>query len=70
MGGAYLGGTGGPEWLDESVHPLQDRRRTQGSQSCEHDEGQHLPRREIRFWNGPGEEQRLWTPHLEFKSKL
>lgn len=43
--GAYFGNTGGPEWLNEPVHPLQDRRRTQGSQSCKHDEGQHLPRK-------------------------
>lgn len=43
--GAYFGNTGGPEWLNEPVHPLQDGHRTQGSQSCEHDEGQHLPRR-------------------------
>lgn len=42
--GAYLGSAGGPEGLDEPVHPLQDGHRTQGSQSGEHDEGQHLTR--------------------------
>lgn len=42
---AYLGSAGGPEWLNEPVHPLQDRCRTQGGQPCKHDEGQHLPRR-------------------------
>ena len=40
--GAYLSSAGGPEGLDEPVHPLQDGHRTQGSQSGEHDEGQHL----------------------------
>lgn len=39
---AYLGSAGGPEGLDEPVHPLQDGHGTQGSQSGEHDEGQHL----------------------------
>lgn len=43
--GGYLGGAGGPEWLNEPVHSLQNGCRTQGSQSGEHDEGQHLPRR-------------------------
>lgn len=43
--GRYLGGAGGSEWLNKPVHPLQNRCRTQGSQSGEHDEGQHLPRR-------------------------
>lgn len=44
-GGRYLGGAGGPEWFNEPVHSLQNRCGTQGSQSSEHDEGQHLPRR-------------------------
>lgn len=43
--GAYLGGAGGPEGLDEPVHPLQDGRRTQGGQAGQHDEGEHLARR-------------------------
>lgn len=46
----YFSDAGGPEWLNEPIHPLQNRRRTQGSQSCEHDEGQHLPgRKETEF---------------------
>lgn len=74
---AYLGGAGGPEWLNEPVHPLQNRCGTQGSQSGQHDEGQHLPQRKettftVKWPKGaePREDQRIWYQYLELRSKL
>lgn len=59
---AYFGDAGGPERLNEPIYPLQNRRRTQGSQSSEHDEGQHLPRRKETVLGKMAQDQKKQAP--------